>query len=88
MLRRLFESYETEAFRCIDAGLVLPGHDYVLKCSHAFNLLDARGAVSVTERAKVIERIRRMACRVARAYVEHREQLGHPLLKQTEEAAG
>ncbi len=81
MLRGLFETYEAEAFRVIEAGCVLPGYDYILKCSHAFNLLDARGAISVTERAEVIERIRRMACRVARAYVEHREAIGHPLLK-------
>jgi glycyl-tRNA synthetase alpha chain len=81
MLRALFDQYEREAYRIIDAGLVLPGYDYILKCSHTFNLLDARGAVSVTERAEVIERIRKMACRVARAYVDHREAIGHPLLK-------
>ncbi|MGQ9730104.1 MAG: glycine--tRNA ligase subunit alpha [Candidatus Zipacnadales bacterium] len=82
MLRTFFEAYEREAFRCIEAGLVLPGYDYILKCSHTFNLLDARGAISVTERAKVIERIRRMACRVAQAYIEHRERIGYPLLNQ------
>ncbi|MBM3497159.1 MAG: glycine--tRNA ligase subunit alpha [Armatimonadetes bacterium] len=81
MLRRLFETYETEAYRVIEAGCVLPGYDFILKCSHTFNLLDARGAISVTERGEVIERIRKMACRVARAYVEHREAIGHPLLK-------
>ena len=81
MLRSLFGSYEKEAYRAIEAGLALPGYDYILKCSHTFNLLDARGAVSVTERAEIIERIRRMACRVARAYVEHREAIGYPLLK-------
>jgi glycyl-tRNA synthetase alpha chain len=81
MLRTLFGMYETEAFRLIEAGCVLPGYDYILKCSHTFNLLDARGAVSVTERAEIIERIRKMACRIARAYVEHREAIGHPLLK-------
>jgi len=81
MLRSLFGSYEREAYRAIEAGLALPGYDYILKCSHTFNLLDARGAVSVTERAEIIERIRRMACRVARAYVEHREAIGYPLLK-------
>ena len=82
MLRTLFEMYEAEAYRIIEAGCVLPGYDYILKCSHAFNLLDARGAISVTERAEVIERIRKMACRVARAYVEHREAIGHPLLRE------
>ncbi|HJN15348.1 MAG TPA: glycine--tRNA ligase subunit alpha [Armatimonadota bacterium] len=81
MLRKLFEMYETEAYRIIDEGLVLPGYDYILKCSQTFNLLDARGAVSVTERAGFIEKIRKMACKVARAYVEHREEIGHPLLK-------
>jgi glycyl-tRNA synthetase alpha chain len=88
LLRALFDQYEEEAYRIIDAGLVLPGYDYILKCSHTFNLLDARGAISVTERAEVIERIRKMACRVARAYVEHREALGHPLLKATDQVAG
>jgi glycyl-tRNA synthetase alpha chain len=82
MLRTLFEMYEAEAYRIIEAGCVLPGYDYILKCSHTFNLLDARGAISVTERAEVIERIRKMACRVARAYVEHREAVGHPLLRE------
>jgi glycyl-tRNA synthetase alpha chain len=82
MLRTLFEMYEAEAYRIIEAGSVLPGYDYILKCSHTFNLLDARGAISVTERAEVIERIRKMACRVARAYVEHREAVGHPLLRE------
>ncbi|MBM3475492.1 MAG: glycine--tRNA ligase subunit alpha [Armatimonadetes bacterium] len=81
MLRTLFGMYETEAYRLIEAGCVLPGYDYILKCSHTFNLLDARGAVSVTERAEIIERIRKMACRIARAYVEHREAIGYPLLK-------
>jgi glycyl-tRNA synthetase alpha chain len=80
MLRRLFDTYEREAGRCLEARLVLPAYDYVLKCSHTFNLLDARGAVSVTERAEVIERVRRMACRVATAHVTHREEIGHPLL--------
>jgi len=81
MLRTLFGMYETEAYRLIEAGCVLPGYDYILKCSHTFNLLDARGAVSVTERAEIIDRIRKMACRIARAYVEHREAIGYPLLK-------
>jgi len=80
MLWRLFDTYEGEANRCLEAKLVLPAYDYVLKCSHAFNLLDARGAVSVTERADVIERVRKLACRVASAYVAHREEIGHPLL--------
>ena len=88
MLRRLFGMYEKEAHRAIEEGLVLPGYDFILKCSHTFNQLDARGAVSVTERAEIIERIRNMACKVARAYVDHREELGHPLLKAQDKAAG
>jgi glycyl-tRNA synthetase alpha chain len=80
MLRRLFEMYEAEACRALDHELPLPAYDYVLKCSHTFNLLDARGAVSVTERGKVIERVRKLACQVARAYVDHREAIGFPLL--------
>jgi glycyl-tRNA synthetase alpha chain len=81
MLRQLFEMYEAEAYRALDGGLPLPAYDYVLKCSHTFNLLDSRGAVSVTERGKIIERVRRAACRVARAYVDHREAIGFPLLQ-------
>ncbi len=82
MLWALFDMYEKEAFAQIDAGLPLPAYDYVLKCSHAFNLLDARGAVSITERPGMITRVRRLASRVAKAYVEKREELGYPLLKQ------
>jgi glycyl-tRNA synthetase alpha chain len=62
-------------------GLVLPSYDYTLKCSHVFNLLDARGAISVTERTNYIARVRNMARLVAHAYVEQREKLGFPLLK-------
>jgi glycyl-tRNA synthetase alpha chain len=58
---------------------VLPGLDYVLKCSHTFNLLDARGIISVTERTGYIARIRNMARQVAQLYVEQREKLGYPL---------
>jgi glycyl-tRNA synthetase alpha chain len=86
MLWTLFGMYEAEAGRCLAGALVLPAYDYVLKCSHAFNLLDARGAVSVTERNEVIERVRRLACRVASAYVAHREEIGHPLLSASPSA--
>ena len=65
---------------CLDNALVLPAYDYVLKCSHAFNMLDARGVVSRDERMNYILRIRRMAERVAKAYVEMREKAGFPLL--------
>ena len=87
MLRRHLDDYEREAQRLIDLGLPLPAYDYVLKCSHTFNLLDARGAVSVSERAAIIERIRNLARAVAEAYVRRREELGFPLLKR-QAAAG
>lgn len=66
----LFENYEKEAYRLLDQELVLPAYDYVLKCSHAFNILDARGAISVTERMAYILRIRKLARRCAKIYVE------------------
>lgn len=84
MLLHLFDDYEKEAQRCIDEGLVHPAYDYVLKCSHTFNLLDARGAVSVTERAGYLARIRKMARQLARTFVAEREKLGFPLLKNIE----
>lgn len=77
-----FKKFEAEALRCIELGLVHPGYDYVLKCSHTFNLLDARGAVSVTDRAGYLAGIRHMAQKVARAFVEEREKLGFPLLDE------
>ena len=78
---RLFETYEAEARRLIREGLVLPAYDYCLKCSHVFNILDARGAVSVTERASYLGRMRAIARHIAEAYLERREALGYPLLK-------
>nr|MDU2066308.1 glycine--tRNA ligase subunit alpha [Sporomusaceae bacterium] len=81
LLFTLFDQYEKEALRVIEQGLVLPAYDYVLKCSHAFNLLDARGAISVSERTAFIGRVRNMARQCAQAYLELREQLGFPLLK-------
>jgi glycyl-tRNA synthetase alpha chain len=66
----LFQCYEKEAVRQLEMGLVLPAYDYVLKCSHAFNILDSRGAVSVTERMAYILRIRKIARRCAKLYVE------------------
>lgn len=85
MLLQMFGMYEKEAIRLIDLGLVHPAYDYVLKCSHTFNLLDARGAVSVTERAGYLHRIRNMARKIAKAFVNEREKLGFPLLNQEEE---
>lgn len=81
LLFQLFDSYETEAYRILAEGLPLPAYDYILKCSHAFNLLDARGAISVTERTKLIGRVRNMARECAKVYVTSREALGFPLLK-------
>lgn len=82
MLFDLFDMYETEANNILEKGLVLPAYDYVLKCSHTFNLLDARGAISVSERQGFIARVRQMAKSCAQAYVEQREKLGYPLLKK------
>lgn len=81
MLFELFDTYEKEAKKQIGNGLVHPAYDYILKCSHTFNLLDARGAVSVTERAGYLSRIRNMARLVARAFVAERKKLGYPLIK-------
>jgi glycyl-tRNA synthetase alpha chain len=81
-----FDGYETEAERLIEAGLPLPGFEMVMKCSHTFNLLDARGAISVTERAAYIARVRALAKRVAQSYYESREALGFPMLKEFEAA--
>lgn len=79
MLFELFKNYEKEAYHLLDLGLVHPAYDYILKCSHTFNLLDARGVVSVTERAGYLSRIRRMAHKVASVFIEEREKLGFPL---------
>src|SRR5213593_2355551 len=81
LLFEQFEKMEKEAERLLTAGLVLPGYDYVIKCSHLFNLLEARGAISVTERVGYIARVRKLARKAALAYVKQREALGYPLLK-------
>ena len=77
-----FNDYESEAKRLMEAALPLPAYEMVLKCSHAFNLLDARGAISTTERAAYIGRVRVLARLVAQSYYESRERLGFPLLKR------
>ncbi len=77
----LFDRFEREALNLLEKGLVYPAYDYVLKCSHTFNVLDARGAISVSERAAYIGRVRNLARRTANAYLELRENLGFPLLK-------
>jgi len=81
LLFTLFGLYEQEAEQLTKKGLVLPSLDYVLKCSHTFNLLDARGVISVTERTRYITKIRNLARRVAQLYLEQREKLGFPLEK-------
>lgn len=85
MLEKLFEMYEKEANRCIEKKLVLPAYDYVLKCSHSFNVLDARGAVSVSERNHYIQRVRNLAREVASIHLAKREELGFPLLEEDNE---
>jgi len=82
LLFKLFQMYEAEAERLMEKGLVLPAFDHVLKCSHTFNLLDARGVISVTERTRYIGRMRNMARQVAQLYLQQRESLGFPLLKR------
>ncbi len=77
----LFTKFETEAGRLLAAGLVAPGYDYVIKCSHLFNVLEARGAISVSERTGYITRVRNLARKSAQAYMKQREDLGFPLLK-------
>jgi glycyl-tRNA synthetase alpha chain len=80
MYRRHFEDKEREAAALLEAGLVFPGYDAVIKCSHIFNVLEARGAISVTERTGYIARVRNLARRAAQTYVARREELGFPLL--------
>jgi len=80
MLLQTFDLCEGESKRLSEKGLVLPAYDYCLKCSHTFNILDARGAISVTERTHYIDRIRNLARSVAREYLQQREKMGYPLL--------
>jgi len=80
-LFKMFDLCQAEVEDCCEASLVLPAYDYVLKCSHTFNLLDARGVISKDERINYINRVRKMAAAVAKLYVEQREKLGFPLLK-------
>ncbi len=84
MLLDLFDKYEKEFNSVISEGLVFVGHEYVLKCSHIFNLLDAREAISVAQRTSYIARVRKQAKVLCQKYVEQREELGFPLLKRGE----
>ena len=81
MLFKLFDMYEAEAKRVVKAGMVLPAYDYVLKCSHSFNLLDAAGAISLSERTEYIARVRNMARMCAKEWLKKRKELGFPMLK-------
>jgi glycyl-tRNA synthetase alpha chain len=86
-LLQLFDDYERQSKRLVEAGLVLPAYEMVLKCSHTFNLMDARGAISVTERAGYIARVRALARLVAQAYYASREALGFPMMQKVLDAA-
>ncbi len=77
----IFDLFQAESKAQAEQGLVAPAYDYCLKCSHVFNLLDARGVISVTERAAYIGRIRNLARAAAELFVAQREEMGHPLLK-------
>ncbi len=79
-IRTIYDIYEKEAHRCLDAGLVVPAHDYNLKCSQLFNVLDTRGAVGVTERANYFRRMRNTAVRISKQYVEQRQRLEYPFM--------
>lgn len=82
LLMQLFTDFEKEATLLMEKGLVHPAYDYVLKCSHAFNLMDARGIISATDRAGFLGRIRKMARTIAKTFLAEREALGFPLLKE------
>lgn len=88
MLFKLFSLYEAEAGMILEKGLVLPAYDYVLKCSHAFNLLDARNAISVTERTGYISRVRALASSCCEAYARQRKEMGYPLMDKFEAKNG
>nr|MBC7246140.1 glycine--tRNA ligase subunit beta [Chloroflexota bacterium] len=81
-LKQMYELFEAEARSALAAGLVIPAHDYVLKCSHTFNVLDARGAIGVTERARYFARMRELSREIAKAYLAQREAMGFPFLQR------
>ncbi|MBI5296211.1 MAG: glycine--tRNA ligase subunit alpha, partial [Chloroflexi bacterium] len=83
-VRAMYDLFSAEADACLAQGLLVPAHDYVLKCSHCFNILDTRGAISVAERQAFFRRIRELAKGVAVGYSEQRKGLEYPLLKSTE----
>ncbi|MCP4423329.1 MAG: glycine--tRNA ligase subunit beta, partial [Chloroflexi bacterium] len=79
-IKQIYDTYEKEAHRCLDANLIIPAHDYNLKCSQLFNVLDTRGAVGVTERANYFRRMRNTAVRISKQYVEQRMRLEYPFM--------
>ena len=81
-MTQMYDLFEAEAKSCLDAGLTVPAHDYILRCSHTFNVLDSRGAIGVTERATYFRRMRDLARQVAVAYAEQRQRLEYPWLKE------
>ncbi|HEC33979.1 MAG TPA: glycine--tRNA ligase subunit beta [Chloroflexi bacterium] len=83
-LAQMYDLYEAEVRSCLDAGLVIPAHDYILRCSHTFNLLDTRGAIGVTERATYFRRMRDLFRQVAEAYVEQRQRMEYPWLEEVQ----
>ncbi|MBW2086086.1 MAG: glycine--tRNA ligase subunit alpha, partial [Deltaproteobacteria bacterium] len=85
MLLQSFDPAEAEYSRLAEPGQVLPAHEYCLKCSHLFNLLEARGAISVAERTRFIARVRSLARAVVLAYLAQREEMGHPLIGRWED---
>lgn len=82
MLFDLFNKFEGECLNLCEEGLPWPAYDCCLKCSHSFNMLDARGAISITERATYIGRVRNLASKIARLYADQREEMGYPMLKK------
>ena len=82
MLFDLFNKFEAECLKLCEEGLPWPAYDCCLKCSHSFNMLDARGAISITERATYIGRVRNLASKLARLYADQREEMGYPMLKK------
>jgi len=88
MLLKMFDMYEHESVRLSEKGLVIPAYDYCLKCSHTFNILEARGAISVTERTHYIERIRNLARSASKNYLAQREEMDYPLLRREHSQSG
>ena len=87
-LKSVYDTYEREYARALEGDALIAAYDYVLKCSHLFNVLDTRGAIGVTERANYFRRMREMTRTIAKEYVERRQELGHPLMKMADKWRG